>query len=224
MVSILERKQELRLYSLFWNLTNSNPGLKAVSSNASPGWTVTFLGVMIRASWKWESRPIKWHECRHLTRQFLSVLTNMIYVRVCMSFLAFFFFLELLLLCSLRIDQKRVDQPTRRMENKFKVSFFCSWRQATCWTYFTSNIHSILAWYVFSMFFFFFNANQLVRRIGLFKFETTTKFVILVCRQARLKILLCFLLMVFPNAHCTPATQKTRPRVRQLMTPRLCAR
>jgi hypothetical protein len=36
-VTISQRSEELRLYNLVWNLTISNPGLKAVSSNASPG-------------------------------------------------------------------------------------------------------------------------------------------------------------------------------------------
>ncbi len=44
MVSISQRSEELRLYNMVWNLTISNPGLKAVSSNASPGWTVCFFG------------------------------------------------------------------------------------------------------------------------------------------------------------------------------------
>jgi hypothetical protein len=38
---------------------NFKPGLKAVSSNASPGWTVRFWGVMIKFIWKMGSiRPI----------------------------------------------------------------------------------------------------------------------------------------------------------------------
>jgi hypothetical protein len=36
-VSISQRSEELRLYILVQNLTISNPGLKTVSSNASPG-------------------------------------------------------------------------------------------------------------------------------------------------------------------------------------------
>jgi hypothetical protein len=36
-VSISHRSEELRLYNLVYNLTISNPGLKAVSSNASAG-------------------------------------------------------------------------------------------------------------------------------------------------------------------------------------------
>jgi hypothetical protein len=36
-VFISQRIKELRLYNLVENLTISNPGLKAVSSNASPG-------------------------------------------------------------------------------------------------------------------------------------------------------------------------------------------
>jgi hypothetical protein len=35
--SISHRSEELKLYRLVYNLTISNPGLKAVSSNASPG-------------------------------------------------------------------------------------------------------------------------------------------------------------------------------------------
>jgi hypothetical protein len=42
-VFILQRSEELRLYNLVSNLTISNPGLKAVSSNASLGGTVRFL-------------------------------------------------------------------------------------------------------------------------------------------------------------------------------------
>ncbi len=42
-VSISQRSKELRLYNLVWRLTISNPGLKALSSNASPGWTVRFF-------------------------------------------------------------------------------------------------------------------------------------------------------------------------------------
>jgi hypothetical protein len=37
MVSISQRSEELRLYNLVVNLTISNHGLKAVSSNAPPG-------------------------------------------------------------------------------------------------------------------------------------------------------------------------------------------
>jgi hypothetical protein len=36
-VFISQRSEELRLYNLVYNLTIANPGLKAVSSNASPG-------------------------------------------------------------------------------------------------------------------------------------------------------------------------------------------
>jgi hypothetical protein len=36
-VSISQRLEELRLYNLVQNYTISNPGLKPVSSNASPG-------------------------------------------------------------------------------------------------------------------------------------------------------------------------------------------
>jgi hypothetical protein len=36
-VSISQRSEELRLYNLVQNLTISNPGLKEVSSKASPG-------------------------------------------------------------------------------------------------------------------------------------------------------------------------------------------
>jgi hypothetical protein len=42
-VHISQRNEDLRLYNLVYNLTISNRGLKAVSSNASPGWTVRFL-------------------------------------------------------------------------------------------------------------------------------------------------------------------------------------
>jgi hypothetical protein len=37
MESILQRSEELRLYDLVYSLTISNPVLKAVFSNASPG-------------------------------------------------------------------------------------------------------------------------------------------------------------------------------------------
>jgi hypothetical protein len=43
-VSISQRSEELRLYNLVQTLTVSNHGLKAVSSNASPGWKVRFFG------------------------------------------------------------------------------------------------------------------------------------------------------------------------------------
>ncbi len=43
-----KKSEELRLYNLVLNLTISNLGLKTVSSNAPPGWTVCFLGVMTR--------------------------------------------------------------------------------------------------------------------------------------------------------------------------------
>jgi hypothetical protein len=36
-LSISQISEELRLHNLVYNLTISNPGLKAVSSNASPG-------------------------------------------------------------------------------------------------------------------------------------------------------------------------------------------
>jgi hypothetical protein len=52
----------------------SNPGLKAVSLNASPCWTVRFFGVMIGVFWKREPRPVQWHQCRLLTLQFLFCL------------------------------------------------------------------------------------------------------------------------------------------------------
>jgi hypothetical protein len=42
-VSFSQRSEEQRLYNLVYNLTISNPGYKAVSSNASPGGTVRFL-------------------------------------------------------------------------------------------------------------------------------------------------------------------------------------
>jgi hypothetical protein len=42
--SILQISEQLRLYKLVLSLTISNPGLKAVSSNASPGGIVRFLG------------------------------------------------------------------------------------------------------------------------------------------------------------------------------------
>ncbi len=48
---------------------NCKPGLKEVSSNASPGWIVHFSGVKIRVFWKSESRLIWRHECRLNTRQ-----------------------------------------------------------------------------------------------------------------------------------------------------------
>ncbi len=45
------------------------PAYKSVSSNASPGWMVRFLGVMIGVFWKRESRPIQCHQRRLLTCQ-----------------------------------------------------------------------------------------------------------------------------------------------------------
>jgi hypothetical protein len=44
---ISERNEELRIHSLFSNLTISNPGFKVVSSSASPGWMVSFLRLMM---------------------------------------------------------------------------------------------------------------------------------------------------------------------------------
>jgi hypothetical protein len=46
-VSISQRSEELILYNVVQYLTISNPGLKTVSTNASPGSTVCFLGVII---------------------------------------------------------------------------------------------------------------------------------------------------------------------------------
>jgi hypothetical protein len=47
-VSISQRSEELRLYNMVYILPISNSGLKAVSSNASPGLTVRFFSsVMI---------------------------------------------------------------------------------------------------------------------------------------------------------------------------------
>jgi hypothetical protein len=43
-VPISQRSQELRLCNLVLNLTISNPGLKAVSSNATPGWMLHVFG------------------------------------------------------------------------------------------------------------------------------------------------------------------------------------
>ncbi len=55
------------------------PGLKAVSSNLSPGWTVCFLGLMIGVFWKRESIPIKRHHCLLYNRQLFSVFTSVVY-------------------------------------------------------------------------------------------------------------------------------------------------
>ncbi len=41
--SISQRNEERRLQNLVQNLTISNPGMKALSSNASPGWEVFFF-------------------------------------------------------------------------------------------------------------------------------------------------------------------------------------
>ncbi len=49
-VPVSQRSEELRLYNLVQNLTISYPGLKALSSNSFPGWTVCFLCVMIGVS------------------------------------------------------------------------------------------------------------------------------------------------------------------------------
>ncbi len=43
-LSISQRSEERGLYILVQKFTISNPGLKAVSPNASPGWTARFLG------------------------------------------------------------------------------------------------------------------------------------------------------------------------------------
>jgi hypothetical protein len=44
-VTISQRSEELRIHNLVQNLTISNHGSKAVSSNASPGWMVClFVG------------------------------------------------------------------------------------------------------------------------------------------------------------------------------------
>ncbi len=42
-------------------MTISNRGLKAVSSNESPGWTIPFLDVKIGVFWKSESGFIEWY-------------------------------------------------------------------------------------------------------------------------------------------------------------------
>jgi hypothetical protein len=50
-----------------WQL--QTPSLKAVSSNASPSWTVFFFsGLVIGVFWKRESRHIEWHQSHLLTR------------------------------------------------------------------------------------------------------------------------------------------------------------
>ncbi len=51
-----------------WEFYDIKPGLKAVSSNASPRWTVRIFSVGEK-----EPRPIEWHQCRPLTRQLFSV-------------------------------------------------------------------------------------------------------------------------------------------------------
>jgi hypothetical protein len=44
---LYKKSEEFRLYNLVYNLTISNHGSKALFSNASPGWSVCLLGVMI---------------------------------------------------------------------------------------------------------------------------------------------------------------------------------
>lgn len=50
----------------------SKSGLKAIFSSASPGWTVRFLGMMIRVFRKRKSRSIPWYQFRHTILFFLS--------------------------------------------------------------------------------------------------------------------------------------------------------
>jgi hypothetical protein len=57
-VLISQRSEELRLYTLVNDLTISNPGLKAVFSNGSPGSIVRFFGDDDWGFWKRESGPI----------------------------------------------------------------------------------------------------------------------------------------------------------------------
>jgi hypothetical protein len=43
-ISQSQKSKELRIHNLIQNLTISNPSVKAVSSNTSPGWTVRSWG------------------------------------------------------------------------------------------------------------------------------------------------------------------------------------
>ncbi len=78
-VSMSQRSEEMRLYNLVQNLTISNPGLKAVSSNASTGWTVRFSGVMIWVFWKREPRRINRPNFTSQLANFFSVFTSLVY-------------------------------------------------------------------------------------------------------------------------------------------------
>jgi hypothetical protein len=75
-ISIPQRREELRLYDSVSNLTISNPGLKAAPSLASRGRMVLFLVVMTEVFWKTESWPIYWFQCLFLTD---SVFTSIVY-------------------------------------------------------------------------------------------------------------------------------------------------
>jgi hypothetical protein len=68
-VSISQKSEKRRLYSLLYDLIISNPGLKATTSNASPGWTILLLGMMTKGFWKRELIPIDWYQCRSWTSQ-----------------------------------------------------------------------------------------------------------------------------------------------------------
>jgi hypothetical protein len=77
--SVSHWNEELRLYNLFWNLKISNPGLKAVSSKASPGWTVHFF-----CGWWWGFlkevfKTYLMAPSRLSTRQLFFVFTPIVY-------------------------------------------------------------------------------------------------------------------------------------------------
>ncbi len=76
----LTRNAVLRLYNLVLNLTILLPGLKAVSSNASPGRTGRLSGGDDRGFLKEGVKAcIKWHECCLLTSQVsFSVFTSIV--------------------------------------------------------------------------------------------------------------------------------------------------
>jgi hypothetical protein len=67
-IYISRESEDLRLYNLgIWNLTASKHGLKAVTSNPFPGWTVRLFFTLFyfilffagddQAVWRRESRP-----------------------------------------------------------------------------------------------------------------------------------------------------------------------
>ncbi len=67
-------------YLLVQNLAVSNPGLKVVSSNLRPAWTVQFLGWCSEFSAREVSRPMKWTlSLLLIIRRLFSVFTSRVY-------------------------------------------------------------------------------------------------------------------------------------------------